>query len=257
MDNYFDEFEKEATSYNIEEISSLIPSDTSKSSRIDKNLLENTIRAAFKTNYYDRRGVTYQDIEYKPTQVLYVHDLIFCSKKRTYELMTKTENTGDRNEVKIVMGSLLHSFIVGKMFAGGAAEKSFMKPYKDEYLLIGRADYVIPNSVIEFKLIVNKFTPNTLPDYYENQILLYQWLSDRDIGYCVCFNIFNGDIKVFEVERDNKRIEELLERGSKIVKGITSMQLPQPDINEENVWLCNNCIVNDCDRKDKQKPKNR
>lgn len=211
----------------------------------DVNILKEAIRGAFRVqNNFERKEVIYKNIKYQPQEVLYVTDLIYCIRRKCFELISRLTNISDDARIRIAIGSLLHSEIQKRMFANASFEKKFMKDYNGQYLLIGKVDCLIQSTVIDFKIKISSKKLKTPEPYHIDQLQLYMWLTDTENSYLVIIYPSSGEIDVFHVKRDENRIYTLLERGLKLVQSLSSLVLPDPE--PRYSWECKDCVVSDC-----------
>lgn len=211
----------------------------------DPEFIKNAIEGAFRVEpYYDRKPVEHNGVEYPPTRVLWVYDLLFCKRRRCVELVCRTTHIKKEKMVKMVIGTLVHRELGKRMFVNAEFEKKVAKAYKSEYLLVGRVDCYINGTVVDFKVVTRNTLPENPDPYYQDQLQLYMWLTDSVASYLVLINAWDGKIKVFLVNRAEERINRLLERGVEIVRALSTGKYPEPEPDYD--WVCEDCIDSTC-----------
>ncbi len=215
----------------------------------DRNhILEQAVLGAFRRSLLlERKEENYKERTFKPNEVLWVSDLLFCGRRKAYEFHSKITVQDDKGFVKQAIGNLLHSKLAKELRFDGQPEVSLMKSYGEEYLLKGRVDYLLRDAVLEFKTITYDDVPQSPRKYDEDQLQLYLWLSDRKIGYIVYISSFKGTVKSFEIHRDEEKVENLLRKGIQIVKGFKGIASVEPD--PTYPWICRDCPVNYCEHR--------
>lgn len=209
------------------------------------------INALTQEPVYTKQQRDYNGRTYKPSEILWVSELLFCPLKKAYEIIAG-EPPREREELmkerlKTRIGSLLHNEIAKRISAGGNSEVCLMKDYRGEYLLIGKVDYLMPNTLLEFKTTFWSFRDlNEVPEYYEDQAQLYMWLADREVAYLVVISLRDKDVRVFDVRRNNQRIEFLLDRGLKIVNALRTMNLDGVEYDNTHSFICQTCWCYKC-----------
>lgn len=208
-------------------------------------MLERAIHRAFEDVNYERKAWKYGEKTYEPNRVLWVNDIPFCKRRTVYEYHSGKKEKDIKGKVRATLSSVLHKFITSRLKAGGEREKLVAKDYMGEYLLVGKVDYLMPNAVLEFKLTIRHGQLPQKPDeYYIDQLQLYLWLTEKSKGYVVVINAGTGEIKCYEVDRDEEKIKELLKKGLEIVEGFTTMILPDPE--PKYGWVCVGCPEKTC-----------
>ncbi len=167
-----------------------------------------------------------------PPNIVFVTELTQCLRKSWFNRAFSSP-PGDEKIVVLVLGDDVH-YLMNTQFPLGEGEYSVEKEYKG-VIIKGRIDRVVGDVIVEFK------TASRLPDEpYEmhlDQLQLYLWLSGRKRGFIVYVSKTNGKIKVFEIDRDDERIDILLEKALAFSNCLKEGKAPLP----EPGWLCKVC----------------
>lgn len=219
----------------------------------DPNIIRKTIINALSQEIaYSKKQEEYNGKVYKPSEILWVSDLIFCPVKKSYEMLAG-EPKKEREEIikerlSTSLGTLLHKELSKKIKAGGESEVRFSKDYKGKYLLVGTVDYLMPNAILEFKTTMMKSMPEA-HQYYKDQVQLYMWLADKKIAYLVAIFLPLKDIMVYEIKRDEDRINFLLNRGLEIINALKTLNLDSVKYDNSYDFICRSCEYNECPAK--------
>ena len=104
----------------------------------------------------------------------------------------------------------------------------------DGVYIVGTPDILTDDSVIDIKTTSQSVSKPR--DEHVVQVNVYMWMTNRKKGYLV-YIIRNENIRIFEVEYDEKLIELFLHHAKKLAECFTKKQAPKPEYG----WRCARC----------------
>jgi len=167
-----------------------------------------------------------------PTTV-YVTEVCQCLLRSWYNRTLKSPPS-DNKVVLMVIGDSAH-YLMKDYFPLGAGEHHAERDIGGGVRLVGRADRVLEDAVVEFKTVSR--APDKPYDMHVSQVQLYMWLFDKSRAFIAYVSRLNGEVKIFEVGRDDAAISRLLERARSFARCLVSGVVPEA---EENP-LCAYC----------------
>lgn len=190
--------------------------------------VEELTKRALRDAYFSEREV----VKSAPTNVVYPTELNQCLRKSWYERAVAEPPPPERL-VLFLLGEKLHD-VAEEYFPIGTGEKIFEKTVEG-VVIRGRLDRELPSCLVEFKSTTN--IPESPRPYHVDQAQLYMWLTEKDLAFIVYVSKNTGEVKAFQVQRDEKRIEELLKRAVDYSGHLKTGVPPQP----EPGFLCKYC----------------
>jgi len=173
-------------------------------------------------------------------KTIYVTQVCQCLRKSFYELTMPIVDINDVFRKHLVIGSSIHLYIQ-KLLSNYCGELGYKcrieVPIEFEYnnyKILGRADAVINDVVVEFKTTVKDVKiPNML---HLMQTNLYTHILGLN-KYVVVY-VTPNDILEFNYTFNNELLNMFMRRLNILVNALNSMNVPSP---EEDVW-CKNCL---------------
>ncbi|RLE90223.1 MAG: hypothetical protein DRJ55_01050 [Thermoprotei archaeon] len=196
-------------------------------SSVDENHIERMVHRAFRSVWEEDRGG-----RITPPNLIYVTDVAQCLLKSWYQ-RTIGEPPSNEKIVILVLGDDVH-YILSERFPIGEGEQSATKEYEG-VLIRGRADRVLADSILEFKTVTR--IPKAPYEHHVDQAQLYLWLFEKEKAYLIYVSKTDGKVKAFRVDKDQKRINELLEKAKQLSQSLKLGLRPAP----EPGWLCKYC----------------
>jgi len=189
--------------------------------------VEKAVYRAFRSAWERDRGASVA-----PPDVVRVTEIVQCLLKSWLERV-HGYSPSERKLVVLVLGDDVH-YLMNSQFPLGEGELSLEKEYRGVRVR-GRADRVLGDALVEFKTASR--IPNAPLDHHVDQLQLYFWLSDRERGFLVYVSKMSGEVRAFEVRRDEERVKSLLERAVELSRCLKNGVRPRP----EPGWLCKFC----------------
>jgi len=189
--------------------------------------VEKAVYRAFRSAWEEERGPGIA-----PPNVVRVTELVQCLLKSWLERV-HGYLPSDKKLVVLVLGDDVH-YLMNARFPLGEGEVRVEKEYKGVRIR-GRVDRILGDAVLEFKTASR--VPLSPLDHHVDQLQLYLWLTGKERGFVVYVSKVNGDVKAFEVVRDEERVSELLDRALILSKCLKEGVRPKP----EPGWLCKFC----------------
>jgi len=174
---------------------------------------------------------------------IHVHEVVQCMRKSYYERKYGSSDFRHLSDTKCVilgLGLLTHEKLE-ELFAqtfNAQCEKVVMRDIivnGIKYKVVGTIDILYDTTLIDLKT-VNKIPDRPYSHHYY-QLQLYMWLTDLYKSYIVYISKRRGTIRIYEVIRDNKVIDQLIERIHYYIACISSDTIPK----REKSYLCNYC----------------
>lgn len=189
--------------------------------------VEKAVYRAFRSAWEEERGGGVA-----PSNVVRVTELVQCLLKSWLERV-HGYSPSDRKLVVLVLGDDVH-YLMSARFPLGEGEVRVEKEYRGVKIR-GRVDRILGDAVLEFKTASR--VPLSPLDHHVDQLQLYLWLTGRRRGFIVYVSKVSGEVRVFEVVKDEERISELLDRALTLSKSLREGIRPKP----ESGWLCKFC----------------
>jgi len=164
---------------------------------------------------------------------IYVTEVCQCLLRSWFNRTLKAPPS-DNKVVLMVMGDSAH-YIMKDYFPLGEGERTSEKLIDGTIRVIGRADRVLEDVVIEFKTVSR--IPESPYNVHVNQVQLYMWLFDKNRALLTYVSRASGDIKTFEILRDDEIISKLIEKIRMFADCLRDGKIPEA---EENP-LCTFC----------------
>jgi len=143
--------------------------------------------------------------------------------------------------VILLLGDDVHYLLQDK-FPLGEGEKSFEKQHGG-VTIVGRVDRMMGDVLLEFKTASR--IPKQPLSHHVDQMQLYFWLTGKERGFIVYVAKTNGQVKAYEVRRDEERIARLLEKAVSLSKSLADGKPPMPVLEEGEEWQCRYCEFTD------------
>jgi len=180
--------------------------------------------------------------EYKPNEI-HVHEIVQCLRKSYYQRKYYSSEYTHLSDTKCVilgLGILVHRAIeeLFSQMLGSTSEKVYEKVITVngvEYKLVGTVDIAFDDTIVDIKT-VNKI-PDRPYDHHYYQLQLYMYLTGVHKAYVVYICKKDGRVKVFDIIRDQRTIDLLLERFSYYAVCLSSDTVPRA----EESYLCRYC----------------
>ncbi|ASJ02829.1 nuclease [Thermococcus profundus] len=166
----------------------------------------------------------------KSPRRIWVTSLSFCLRKAALSIYlgtSKYERTGD-----MLLGTLLHKWVQENVEVGDI-EFEVPLEYKisDGWILVGRADAILGDKILEFKLkgFNQENGPGSLKEMEEpswtwkEQLNAYLTMAGLEEGYIYVFNRDGLDFKHFKVEKDKELFDKLLRRAWVVIRGVEEL----------------------------------
>ncbi len=202
---------------------------------ITPQLIEEMVYNAFRRVWEKNRWVFTP-----PHNRIYVTEVTQCPLKAWLN-RTIGGPTSKEKMVVLILGDDVH-YLLQNEFPLGLAEKSYEKKYGD-ITIVGRVDREMGDVLLEFKTASR--IPGKALSHHVDQMQLYFWLTGKERGFIVYVAKTNGQVKAFEVRRDEERISELLERAAELSRSLAKGKPPLPRLSEEEKWQCRYCEFTD------------
>ncbi len=174
----------------------------------------------------------HQSLNLPPTTIC-VTEISQCLLKSWFERTIRVPPS-ENKIILMVLGDSTH-YLMKDYFPLGKGENFGEKLLNNEIKIVGRADRVLEKYIIEFKTVSR--IPDNPYETHINQVQLYLWLFEKEKAFIVYVSRTNGNVKIFEIMRDDSKVKELLERAKILAKSLKEGVVPKP---EESV-LCNFC----------------
>lgn len=167
-----------------------------------------------------------------PPNIIYVTEVTGCLRRSWY-IRTMAGPLSDEKIVILLLGDDVH-YLINSQFPLGEGEKSFEREYR-EVTVKGRVDRIAGDYIFEFKTASS--IPREPRDHHVDQMQLYFWLTDKNKGFLVYVSKTTGQVKAFQIQRDDERIKGLLQRVVLLSDSLKQAVPPEP----EKGWLCDYC----------------
>lgn len=171
-----------------------------------------------------------------PPDVVYVTEVTSCLLRSWY-IRTMAGPISDEKIVILLLGDDVH-YLINSQFPLGEGEKSFEKEHQG-VTLKGRVDRIAGELIFEFKTASS--IPREPREHHVDQMQLYFWLTEKNKGFLVYVSKTTGQVKAFQINRDEKKIQSLLERAIRLSDSLKQAVPPPP----EKGWLCDYCEFRD------------
>ncbi|WP_010479721.1 PD-(D/E)XK nuclease family protein [Thermococcus zilligii] len=162
---------------------------------------------------------------------IWVTSLSFCLRKAalsTYLETSKYERTGE-----MLLGTLLHRWVQENVeFEGIRFEVPLEYEIADGWVLVGKADAILGDKVLEFKL--KGFNPENGPGSldgmeepsktWKEQLNAYLNMAGLQEGYIYVFDRDGLDFRYFRVERDEEAFSKMLGRAKVVITGVGDLE---------------------------------
>jgi CRISPR-associated exonuclease Cas4 len=182
---------------------------------------------------------------------IWVTSLSFCLRRAalsTYLETFRYERTGE-----MLLGTLLHRWVQENV---DVEEIDFEVPLEyrisDGWVLVGRADAILGDRILEFKLkgFNQENGPGSLEEMEEpskiwkEQLNAYLNMAGLEEGYIYVFDRDGLDFKHFKVKRDEKAFSKMLGRARVIIKGVEELEQGKfpKEITPRYSWECESCL---------------
>jgi len=189
-------------------------------SHLTTELLRKIVYSSFRKAWED----DHQASVISPNTV-YVTEVCQCLL-RSWLNRTLKAPPSDNKVVLMVLGDSTH-YIMKDYFPLGEGEHTSEKVVDGTVKIVGRADRVLEDVVIEFKTVSR--LPESPYEIHINQVQLYMWLFDKTKALLVYVSRANGDIKTFEVQRDDGIINGLVDRAKMFSKLLKNGKVPKAE----------------------------
>jgi len=171
--------------------------------------------------------------EVKPRKGFHVTDLIFCLRKKYFEL--KGIKAERKNKIAIA-GAVGTSFHMSIQFGEPFTEVRFKKDG-----IVGTVDELGSDYIVEYKTTRGRVEPHK---HWILQCGAYCYLSGKKRAKLVVVNMINSTMKVFDIEFEPEEIEriwEFLKLRKKILEIYMQIGEPPPKSTVMYDWECKNC----------------
>lgn len=189
--------------------------------------VEKAVYRAFRSAWEEERGTGIA-----PPNVVRVTELVQCLLKSWLERV-HGYLPSDKKLVVLVLGDDVH-YLMNARFPLGEGEVRVEREYRGVKIR-GRVDRILGDAILEFKTASR--VPLSPLNHHVDQLQLYLWLTGKEKGFVVYVSKVNGDVRAFEVVRDEERISELLDRALTLSKCLKEGVRPKA----EPGWLCKFC----------------
>lgn len=182
---------------------------------------------------------------------IWVTSLSFCLRRAalsTYLETFKYERTGE-----MLLGTLLHKWVQENV---DVEEIRFEVPLEyrisDGWVLVGRADAILGDRILEFKLkgFNRENGPGSLDEMEEpskiwkEQLNAYLNMADLEEGYIYVFDRDGLDFRHFRVKRDRGAFSKMIGRAKIVIKGVKELEQGRfpKGITPRHPWECESCL---------------
>lgn len=162
---------------------------------------------------------------------IFVTEITGCIRQSFYNRIF-LNNLSYKAAFRILRGILLHEWLAEKLPIGlsEVRDRNYLKmemEIKDGIKLLGRADYLMGNCVVELKTTSKKKIDKPLEEHV-NQVLMYMYMLKKDKGVIVYLHD-NGEISSFTINRDEGKIKKLIEKAKDLYKALKSGYAPKAE----------------------------
>ena len=199
-----------------------------KMSYLTTDLLKKIVYSSFRKAWEDdhQANVTSPNI-------IYVTEVCQCLLRSWFNRTLKAPPS-DNKVVLMVMGDSAH-YIMKDYFPLGEGEYTSERLVDGTIKVVGRADRVLEDVVIEFKTVSR--IPESPYEVHVNQVQLYMWLFDKKRALLAYVSRANGNVRIFEILRNDDIISKLIDRIRLFAKCLKNGKVPEA----EQSSLCNFC----------------
>jgi len=192
--------------------------------------------------------------KHKPERKIWVTSLSYCLRKTALDIYLNAYNPSRNWEAKI--GSALHGWLE-EVVRNADFEVHTERPIKNGWKLVGRADAVKGDYVLEFKFKGFENSQNREPKKNQDlehaepsrewieQINAYMGMLKKKRGYIYIFDRNGLEFRVFPVNFDEKLFERFLKRAKLVVKAVEELESGKFPVWISTVgqkwWVCNRC----------------
>ncbi|VVB76432.1 CRISPR-associated exonuclease Cas4 [Candidatus Tiddalikarchaeum anstoanum] len=191
-----------------------------------------------------------------------------CLRKTWYSYKYPSEIEPELAKI-FEMGNIIHDFIVQVLKSEKNPEISLLEsefPFKvdiDDFMISGRVDNMIKVKLsgevylIEVKSVKDiKYTKEAAPHNIV-QLQLYMHFTGVHNGLLLYVDKGNLKTKVFEIEYNKEKAEEIVNRFKMLHKHLKEDIMPEPEgrAHKEIEWMCKLCEYRDKCEKDTPKAK--
>lgn len=189
-----------------------------------------------------------------------------CLRKSWYSYKKPKET--DIETVKIFeMGNIVHNFVVDVLNSEKnphveliEAESPFLLNV-DNFIISGRIDDIILVTVDNQKALLEVKSTSRLDyvkepqDSHVMQLQLYLYAKKMTLGYVLYIEKNTLQSKIFEVQYDENKVNEILDRFRAMDFYLKQDQLPPAEskMNEKKGWMCASCpYFEECEKEKNQ-----
>jgi CRISPR/Cas system-associated exonuclease Cas4 (RecB family) len=192
--------------------------------------------------------------EYKPKSVgrYYPSEIAGCMRKTWFSYKNPK-----KTDVKLTRifeaGNMLHEFITEVIKSEKNPEIELIKSElpiqikEKDFIISGRIDNLvlvkIENKLALVEVKSTKFLPKDHKKEHEIQLQLYMKAMGIDNGIILYIQKDNLETASFQVRKNEKMFDQIIERFHELHKSLTSGEMPEAEAkkDEEKTWMCAYC----------------
>lgn len=156
---------------------------------------------------------------------IYVTEVCQCLLRSWFNRTLKA-SPSDNKVVLMVLGDSAH-YIMKDYFPLGEGEYVLERAVDESVKIVGKADRVLEDAIIEFKTVSK--LPQSPYEIHMNQVQLYMWLFNKHKALLVYVSRASGDIRVFEIQRNDQVIDKLVDRVKIFYKLLRDGKVPKAE----------------------------
>lgn len=190
---------------------------------LSSNLIEEIIKSAIIRNVK-------KEYPLEKTKI-FVTEITGCIRQSFYNRIFLSD-LNYQAAFRILRGTLIHEWLAEKLPIGlsEVRDRSHLKTEMeigDGVKLLGRADYLMGNYVVELKTTSKKKIDKPLEEHV-NQILMYMHMLKKDKGVIVYLHD-NGEISSFTINRNDERIRKLIAKARDLYEALKNGYAPEAE----------------------------
>ena len=170
--------------------------------------------------------------------VIHVSEVVGCLRRSFYNRRIVSHDfrhIGDHEVVKRAIGLIMHDAMASQLKDLGNDSEVSVAVDLGDFKLVGRADAIVDDSVVEFKFV------SKLPDRPHEEHLLqvnaYMYMLKLNKGYIVYVDRNTGRVRVFQVSFSPRLWRKVVERAKQLHRYLVEGRIPP---RERGPW-CHGC----------------
>lgn len=170
--------------------------------------------------------------------VIHVSEVTTCLRRSFYNRRVTSNNfahVSDQDAVRRAVGIIMHGALASALRDSGVDAEVSVAVDLGGFKLVGRADAVLDNAVVEFKF-VNKL-PDRPSEEHIMQVTAYMYMLKLRRGYVVYIDRNSGRVRVFPVAFSARTWRKIVERAKLFHKHLVENRIPP---RERGPW-CHGC----------------